>query len=219
MEELVKKLRGDGVLHSKNIIEAFLAVDRKGFVPTGLLDDAYADVPLPIGSGQTISQPYTVAFMLELLLPDKGQKVLDVGFGSGWSTALLAHLVGEAGRVYALEIVPEVFEFGSANLQRRFARGQTRTERRPARTDYVEIGNIKLHNRSGRMGLREHAPFDRILVSAAGTEEPAELKNQLAPGGRIVIPIQESIRLLVKKSDGGFERKDYHGFAFVPLVR
>ena len=105
MEELVRSLKNSGVLKTAQLVEAFLKADRKNFVPENLKDLAYLDEALPIGEGQTISQPYTVAFMLELLEPQSGQTLMDVGYGSGWTTALLAQIVGDAGRVYAFERV------------------------------------------------------------------------------------------------------------------
>ena len=131
MKALVEKLIKEGVLKTSQIIEAFLANDRKYFIPAGLHSEAYVDAPLPIGRGQTISQPYTVAFMMELLDPRPGQKILDVGFGSGWTTAILAKIAGRAGRVYGLEIVHEIFKLGKRNLAQ-FA-----------------YSNIELYNQSG----------------------------------------------------------------------
>lgn len=208
MQKLVEKLMKEGVLKNSNVIGAFLANDRKYFIPTELQSEVYVDAPLPIGQGQTISQPYTVAFMIELLDPRPSQKILDVGFGSGWTTALLAKIVGKAGRVYGLEIVPEVFEFGKRNLAQ-FA-----------------YSNIELYNQSGWAGLSEAAPFDRILVSAGAAEMPEALKKQLKVGGRLVIPIGggaafygQAIRLIKKLGEDRFEEQDYPGFAFVPLVK
>lgn len=203
-EELVRKLREAGVLKTPALIAAFLKNDRQAFVPADLANEAYLDMPLPIGHGQTISQPYTVAFMMELLEPRRGQKVLDIGFGSGWTTAILADVVGTAGRVYALEIMPEVYEYGRANL-RKFA-----------------YQNIELLNQSGWDGFAELAPFDRIIAGAAAPEIPPALKKQLAVGGRMVIPVGEqfncAIRLLEKVSAENYKERDYPGFAFVPFV-
>ncbi len=222
MKDLVEKLIREGVLKTPEIIAAFLQNDRKLFVPEDLAAEAYVDAPLPIGQGQTISQPYTVAFMIELLDPRPGQKILDIGFGSGWTSAILASIVGEEGRVYGFEIVAELYEFGAANLTKRFARGQTQTKRRLTRTS-LEIDNIMLYNRSGWEGLPDEAPFDRILVSAAAPGIPESLKDQLAVGGRMVIPVGSqmycTVKLLKKNAANDFEEQDYPGFAFVPLVK
>ncbi len=207
MKALVDKLVQEGALKTQRIIEAFLANDRKFFVPQEFMDEAYADAPLPIGEGQTISQPYTVAFMLELLEPQEGQKILDIGFGSGWTTAILAHIAGRKGKVFGVEVVPEIYEFGQKNL---------------AKFDYK---NIKLYNRSGWEGLPSEAPFDRILVSAAAVEKvPQALKDELKLGGRMVIPVGPtfncSVELLEKVSEDEVKLvADYSGFAFVPFVR
>lgn len=201
MKELVRELKAEGVLKTPAVVEAFLKNDRKMFVPEELQDEAYLDVPLPIGEGQTISQPYTVAFMMELLGPEQGQKILDIGFGSAWTTGILASIVGEEGRVYGLEIVPELFAFGKNNLKK------------------FRYKNIKLYHQSGWEGLPEEAPFDRILVSAAASEVPQALKEQLKTGGRMVIPVGSSIKLIKRIDENKFEEEDYPGFAFVPLVK
>lgn len=205
MKELVRLLSRQGTLKTPRLMAAFLETDRKKFVPRDLAADAYIDTALPIGEGQTISQPSTVAMMLEHLDPRPGQKVLDVGFGSGWTTALLAHAVGPNGRVYALEVVPEIFQQGRRNLKN-FA-----------------LQNIVLYNQSGWEGLPEEAPFDRILVSATGSEIPAALKRQLLPGGKLVIPVGLpaacALHVLQKKTARDFHEEIYPGFAFVTLVR
>ncbi len=115
-KELVEHLIKRGVLKTPKIIEAFKKIDRKDFVKEEFLEEAYFDTPLPIGFGQTISQPYTVAFMLELLEPKEGDTVLDIGSGSGWTTALLAYIVGNKGKVIGVERIKELVEFGKKNL-------------------------------------------------------------------------------------------------------
>lgn len=205
MEGLVSALKAGGVLRQPGIIAALLANDRKKFVPEELAGEAYLDMPLPIGFGQTISQPYTVVFMLELLVVRPGQKILDVGTGSGWTAALLAHLVGPKGQVYALEVVPELYQFAKNNL---------------AAFDYP---NLEPRQQSGWGGLPDAAPFDRILVSAAAPEVPGALQMQLAIGGRMVIPVGDSflqsVKLIEKTGQASLREKDYPGFAFVPLVK
>lgn len=205
MKGLVEKLIHQGVLKTQSIIDAFLANDRKEFVPAEFLADAYVDAPLPIGEGQTISQPLTVAFMMELLDPRPGQKILDIGFGSGWTTAILAAILGPEGKVYGMESVSEVYEFGKTNLQK------------------FSYTNIALFNQSGWDGLLELAPFDRIIAGAAAPEIPPALKTQLAVKGRLVIPVGQvfncAIKLLKKNSAQDFEEEDYPGFAFVPFVK
>ena len=157
-------------------------------------DEAYGDYPLPIGHGQTISQPYTVAYMLELLQPERGDRVLDVGSGSGWTAALLASIVGPDGRVWGTEIIPELVEFGRANLAK------------------YNFKNATIERAAG-LGLPEHAPYDKILVSAAADDVPDSLLDQLAPGGIMVIPIKTSVWKITHT-----EREEHPGFAFVPLI-
>lgn len=205
MQRLARNLKKLGVLKSPEIIAAFLANDRRKFVPAEFARFAYEDMPLPIGARQTISQPYTVAFMLELLAPRSGQKILDIGAGSGWTAALLAHIAGPDGKVYALEVVPELYQFAKANL---------------AEFDYP---NLELRQESGWNGWPAAAPFDRILVSAAAPEVPEELKKQLAVGGRLVIPVgpgfMQSVKLIQKAAGAKFSENNYPGFAFVPFVK
>ncbi|TSA44843.1 protein-L-isoaspartate(D-aspartate) O-methyltransferase [bacterium] len=206
MEELVKNLINLGVLKTQAIIDGFLANDRAEFVPADFRLNAYEDFPIPIGFGQTISQPYTVAFMMELLAPSSGMRILDIGFGSGWTAGILARVASETGKIYALEIIPELFEFGKNNLRK------------------LGYKNIEFVCKSGGDGFAGGAPYDRILVSAAASEIPNCLKDQLKIGGRIVIPVgkageRQSIVLLEKRSAGDFSEQDYPGFAFVPFVR
>ncbi len=203
MDELIQELKNQGVLRSENIISAFRTVDRANFVPEKMKDLAYLNRPLPIGAEQTISQPATVAFMLELLQPQKGEKILDVGSGSGWTAALLSYLVGPTGRVEGLERVDDLVEFGQKNLQKYLDKFSRRN------------AQIK---RSGKiLGDPENAPYDKILVSAGAQELPAELFAQLREGGVMVIPIQNSIWRIIKKQ-GRALTEEFPGFVFVPLL-
>lgn len=201
-KELIESLKEKGVLKTPEIIDAFLKIDRKDFVSQEFFNEAYNDYPLPIGMGQTISQPYTVAFMLELLEPGKGQKILDVGFGSGWTTCLLAEITNENGKVYGIEIILEVFEFGKKNIEK---------------YNFLEKGRIEIFLADGSKGIPEKAPFDRILVSAAAKKIPQSLVDQLKENGVLVIPDLEGI-YKIKKINGKIEKDYYYGFAFVPLV-
>lgn len=184
---------------SPGIEAAFAAVPRADFLPAQVRDRADHDGPLPIGHGQTNSQPRTVAAMLELLDVRRGQRVLDVGCGSGWSTALLQHLVGPTPRVLGVEVVPELVEFGRANLARAGV---------GARIEQAEPGVL---------GWPADAPYDRILVSAEAQRLPEELVAQLAPGGRMVVPVAGIMHTLDAEPDGPTVRT--HGaYRFVPLV-
>lgn len=184
----------------ERVREAMQAVARENFLPSDVKPNAAADVPLPIGYGQTNSQPYTVRRMLEWLDVREGQRILDVGSGSGWTSALLAHLTGEHGTVYAVELVPELLAFGRDNCQRY---GATNIEFCPAQASF---------------GLPEYAPYDRILVSASAAELPAGLLDQLAIGGTMVVPIGSSIWEITKDRRGEVHRKKHPGFMFVPLI-
>jgi protein-L-isoaspartate(D-aspartate) O-methyltransferase len=200
MNFLIDELISQGYLKTPRIVRAFRKIDRADFVRPEFLNSAYANAPLPIGEGQTISQPLTVAFMLELLQPKPGDKILDVGSGSGWTTALLAEIVGRKGRVLGIEIVPELRRFGKENIKKYFIA--------------VEILGV-----NGSKGYKKQAPYDKILVSAAAGKTPAELKNQLKIRGRLVIPVKNSIWLIERLGKNQFREKEHFGFAFVPLVK
>lgn len=198
-QELVAHLKRRGVLESPAIVAAFEAVDRVYFIRPQTQGETYGDHPLSIGHGQTISQPYTVAFMLEKLQPQRDQRILDVGSGSGWTTALMSHIVGEGGSVRGTEIVPDLVDFGRENLAK-FDLPQGRID--PA-------GEIV-----GRPGER----FDRILVSAAARAIPTPLVDQLERGGRLVVPVQSSIYRVIKDHSGRVTEEEFYGFSFVPLI-
>jgi len=204
---LIDQLIEQNYLKTPRIIEAFRKIKRADFVPEKLVKEKGEEfietynAPLPIGNGQTISQPLTVAFMLELLQPKKGDKILDVGFGSGWQTAMLCHIVGSEGFVYAIEIVPELKDFGQANVEK------------------YKFKNVEFICGDGSLGLPAQAPFNKIIAAAAGEEMTQAWKEQLEVNGRLVAPIKNSIWLMNKKGDDEFEEKEYPGFAFVPLIR
>ena len=206
MDELVKSLVNNGVIVSESIRRAFAKVDRVHFVPGDVIDLAYEDTALPIGEGQTISQPYTVAFLLELLSPRAGDHILDVGSGSGWQTALLAEIVGTKGQIYAIELVRNLYEFGKGNLEK-----------------YPELlERVKLYWQNAESGLPREAEvvggFDGIIVAAEVTEVPKAWRSQLKVGGKLVYPQGSSIYKEVKLNDSEWQVNQYPGFAFVPFV-
>ncbi len=179
---------------------AFDAVPREDFLPAGLRARASYDGPLEIGHGQTSSQPRSVAAMLRLLDARPGDRVLDVGAGSGWTTALLAHLVGPTGLVVGVELVPDLAAWGEQNVRRTSG-------------DWASIRPAA----PGVLGVPELAPYDRILVSAEPGSLPPELLDQLADPGRMVLPVGPHLTLVVRA--GGRDEVTTHGlYRFVPLI-
>jgi protein-L-isoaspartate(D-aspartate) O-methyltransferase len=190
-------------IRSPIVLRAMEKVPRHLFVPEAIRDNAYRDGPLPIGYGQTISQPYIVAFMTEQLDLDSSHKVLEIGTGSGYQAAVLAELAGE---VYTIEIVEEL-----GQRARRTLAGQGYTN------VHVRIGN-------GYLGWPEQAPFDRIILTAAPEQLPDTLVEQLKPGGRLIAPVgprygTQEIIVLDKSRDGTTHRRSVLPVAFVPMVQ
>jgi protein-L-isoaspartate(D-aspartate) O-methyltransferase len=158
---------------------------------------------LAIGYNQTISQPTTVVAMTEELNVKSGQRILEVGSGSGWQAALLSQLVGEKGRIYSIEIVKELADFAKSNIKK------------------LGVDNVEVILRDGSIGLKEEAPYDRIIVTAAAPDIPNSLLDQLIVGGIMVIPVGNMYlqdMLVVKKTKNGFDKKSIGDFMFVPLV-
>lgn len=183
-----------------SINKAFDVIKREDFLPEDLQDRAYVDAPLPIGFGQTNSQPSTVKMMLEWLDPQPGDKILDVGSGSGWTSALLSYLVGPKGQIYAVEKIPELVEFGRDNCQR------------------AGVKNANFYEAGSQFGLPKFAPYDRILVSASADKLPEGLIGQLKVGGIMVAPVLNSIVIVHKTDTKNYETVEKFGFSFVPLV-
>ena len=173
---------------------------RSDFVPLWIRGMAGLDQPLPIGHGQTISQPSTVRQMLTWLAPQPGDKVLDIGSGSGWTSAILSELVGSDGHIDAVERIPALVKFGRQNCAK------------------YDIPNITFHQASDQLGLPEAAPYDRILVSAGAETLPSELLEQLRPGGKLVIPVENDILEITKHDDDTTDTVAHEGFVFVPLI-
>ena len=182
------------------VAAAMAEIDRADFVPAELRHQVHEDRPLPIGGGQTNSQPRTVANMLRLLDVRSGQHVLDVGAGSGWTTALLAHLVGPSGTVLGVELDPELARWGAGNLARY---AMPWAQLRPALP--------------GVLGWPEEAPYDRILVSAAPRKLPDAFVEQLKPGGVMVIPVRGTMLRVVPDERAGTKITKHGSYRFVPL--
>ncbi len=200
MEQLIEKLTSTGTLHSPSIIDAWRAIDRVDFVAEDQKLHAYEDRPLPIGFGQTISQPTTVAFMQELLDPRPGQKILDVGSGSGWQAALLGQVVGEAGKVYGVERIEALRALGQSRIRR------------------AGIKNVEINLAVKQIGWPEQAPYDRIICAASAESAPKELLEQLKINGKAVLPVRNSIFYFERKNRTDFTSREYPGFVFVPLI-
>ena len=190
-------------IRDERVLRAVAEVPRAWFVPEDLRERADADRPLPIGHGQTISQPFVVAYMTERLRLQGGEKVLEIGTGSGYQTALLAHLAEE---VFSIEVVPELAARARALL-----------------LDRLGLANVWLRTGDGALGWPEEAPFDRVIVTAAAPAVPPPLVAQLAPGGRMILPVgpdaeAQVLRLLDRGRDGSIVETDLLGVRFVPLT-
>lgn len=196
---LVETLREKGI-SDLAVLRAFDMVPRHLFVPTGVQHRAYEDAPLPIGSQQTISQPFIHARYLEILKLTGKERVLEIGTGSGYQTVLLSHL---AAQVFSIERIPALFERAREIIQR------------------LGAGNVNLLLGDGTIGWRAYAPYDAILVSAAAPDVPAPLTAQLAEGGRMLVPIggrdEQSLHVLTRRN-GQLEDQDLGPVRFVPLL-
>jgi len=201
--KLVKRyIQGEGIKDSE-VIRSMLTVPREEFVPDNLKKRAYENTPLPIGYGQTISQPYIVALMTELLNVDKDDKVLEIGTGSGYQAAVLAEIVK---KVYTIEIIKPLADSAAERLKR------------------LGYNNVKVNYADGYYGWEEHAPFDAIIVTAAADHIPPPLIKQLKPGGKMCIPVGQPfftqiLKVVEKNIDGSVVVKDIVPVIFVPLTR
>jgi len=193
------QIQGRG-LTDRRLLQAFLDVPRHIFVPSSSRNWAYDDCPLPIGSGQTISQPYIVALMTSLIDVKATDRVLEVGTGSGYQAAILGRLAGE---VHTVELIPEL----AARAQRRLAR--------------LGCVNVHVHQSDGSLGWAPASPYSAIVVTAAGPEAPAPLRGQLEDDGRMVIPIDSrdgyQTLVLIRCRDGKTTEQSIASVAFVPL--
>jgi protein-L-isoaspartate(D-aspartate) O-methyltransferase len=203
-ERLVKSLIEEGILKSEEVIKAMLTVPREEFVPAKYRELAYLDTPLSIGCGQTISAPHMVAIMTEALKVTRGNKVLEIGTGSGYQAAIIAEIVKPEGHVWTVEIIPELAKFAEENLRR---------------TSYSSYVTVIVGD--GSKGYQDAAPYDRIIVTAAAPKIPEPLINQLKDGGRMVIPVGDAyvqILKIVEKRGGSLRVEDSVPCVFVPLL-
>jgi protein-L-isoaspartate(D-aspartate) O-methyltransferase len=194
---LIKYLIEEGYLKTQSVIDAFRKVKREDFVTDEMKKYAYVNEPLPIGEGQTISQPLTVAFMTEHLAVERGQKILEIGAGSGYQAAILSEIVGQRGRIITTEIIPKLALFAENNL--------------------TKYKNVKVVCCDGSLGYENEAPYDRIIVTAASPNVPAPLINQLKDNGKMIIPIGDEM-YLIEKHEKETRETMLGYFAFVPLV-
>ena len=198
---MVERLRGHYRIRDPRVLEAMAEVPRHLFVPEALQGRAYGDHALPIDANQTISQPYIVARMTELLEADKSSRVLEIGAGSGYQTAVLARV---AGQVYAIERIADLARQAQARIRS------------------LGVYNATVKCFDGTMGWSAHAPYDGILVAAGGPRVPEPLLAQLKVGGRLVIPVgssRDSQRLVrVIREEEGFKHEEHGACAFVPLI-
>jgi protein-L-isoaspartate(D-aspartate) O-methyltransferase len=198
-EEMIATIRSFGVTDER-IFEAMRRIPRHFFAP-GFDEQSYGDSPLPIGEQQTISQPFTVAFMMEHLELKVGQRVLEIGAGSGWSSALMQHIVGKEGQVIAVERIPNLVHLAKENLAKVSSKAQV------------------VHS-DGSAGFKPFAPYDRIVVTAAAPKIPEPLIEQLKVGGILVVPVGRLIQQMMKvrKDEDGIKTESLGSFRFVPLI-
>ena len=200
-ERMIERLRDHYGIRDARVLEAMRTIPRHFFVPEALQSRAYGDHALPIAANQTISQPFIVARMTELLELDERSRVLEIGAGSGYQTAVLSRL---AAQVYAIERIAELAREAQARIRQ------------------LGIYNATVKTFDGTLGWSANAPYTCILVAAGGPEVPEPLTSQLQSGGRLVIPVgdsRESQRLVrVIKTEKGYEREDHGPCAFVPLI-
>ncbi len=199
-EKMIQQQIAARGINNPRVLEAFLRVPRHEFVPAALRDEAYADYPLPIGEGQTISQPFIVALMTQALALEGEEKVLEIGLGSGYQAAILACLAKE---VFSIELRPSLAREGEKKLK--------------------ELGffNIQVKVGDGSLGWPEKAPFHAIIVTAAAPQVPPPLLEQLTEGGRLVIPLGPRGRqnlLRITKRKGELVKEDLGACVFVPLI-
>lgn len=199
-QRLIRNLREEGWLRTARVISAFRKMRREDFVPPRYRDAAYVDEPLPIGLGQTISAPSMVAIMTELLETKPGDKILEVGAGSGYQAAILSWLVK---KVYTVEFDPHLARQAEDNLSK------------------AGCKNVEVIVGDGSKGYPKAKPFDKIIITCATPDIPGALKDQLRPGGILIAPVgpphSQILTSLRKRSDGGFEEKNHMYCVFVPL--
>ncbi|MBW2984156.1 protein-L-isoaspartate(D-aspartate) O-methyltransferase [Candidatus Woesearchaeota archaeon] len=201
-ESLIAYWQNSGLIKDKRLLEAFRKVPREKFITKGFLEEAYGDYPLPIGEGQTISQPTTVMIMTQALELKPGDKVLEVGAGSGYQAAIIAKVIGSKGKVITTEIIPELVKFAKDNLKK------------------AGIKNAVVVEWDGSQGYEKWAPYDKIIVTAACPRIPPPLIEQLKNNGIIIAPVGSAFgQTMIKgvKKEGVLQTESLGSFMFVPL--
>ena len=205
-KDLVKKLLSHGYIKKEKVRKAMEAVPREEFLPSQNRSYAYADQPLPIGEGQTISAPHMVAMICEKLDLEEGMKVLEIGTGFGYNAAVISEVMEKKGHVYSIERIESLAKLAKENLER---------------TGYAD--NVTVIVGDGTIGYEKEAPYDRIYGTASAPYVPEPLKEQLKVGGKLLIPVGEQsyfqdLVCVIKKSENEFKQKSLGGVAFVPMI-
>ena len=195
-EDLAEQLRT--FITDERVMQAFMTVPRELFVPKTYQHDAYSDMPLPLLAGQTISQPTTVLLMTQFLQVKEGQKILEIGTGSGYQAAILSVLVGPKGKVITTEIIPELYAYAKERLK--------------------SYKNVQVILTDGSQGYPKEASYDRIILTAASPRPPLHLLAQLKPKGLLLSPVGESSHQRMLRITKQGEIEDLGGFLFVPLT-
>jgi protein-L-isoaspartate(D-aspartate) O-methyltransferase len=201
-QKLISKLKAEGYIKSKNIELAFQKISRENFIKKKDIYSAYSDNPLDIGYGQTISAPHMVAIMCEVLDLKKGQKILEIGSGSGYHAAIISKIIGNKGKVFSVERIPALVDFAKKNIIN------------------SEINNVEIIQGDGSLGLPKFAPYDRIYVTCASPNIPTCLITQLKDPGRIIVPVGNIFCTLksLEKINGREIITNLGNCAFVPMI-
>lgn len=205
-KELVRRLQEIGYIKTDKVKKAMEKVPREEFLPASNRPYAYADQPLPIGEGQTISAPHMVSMICEILSLEEGMKVLEIGTGFGYNAAVVAEILGPTGHLYSIERIDSLAEIAKDNLKR---------------TGYRD--NVTVILGDGTKGYKKEAPFDRIYGTASAPSVPEPLKDQLKIGGRLLVPVGEQVYFqdlicILRKSEDEFDKRSIGGVAFVPMI-
>jgi len=201
-QRLVEHLKTAGYIKTIEVENAFLVTSREQFLPEHLKSYAYSDTPLEIGNGQTISAPHMVAIMCEALDLQKGQKILEIGAGSGYHAAIISKIIGKNGHIYTIERINELADFAENNLKN------------------ANIANVTVITGDGSEGHLKHSPYDRIYVTCAAPKIPQPLIDQLKDAGKLLVPVGRRIcnLELLEKIQNKIKKKNLGGCAFVPLI-